>query len=72
MPSGKEYHKKYYQDHKEKRQEYDKNYREENADKIKEYRSQKITCECGKEVSRHHFARHLRSDSHKKSVQAPP
>ena len=58
MPSSKEYHKKYYQDHKEKRQEYDKN-----------YRSQKITCECGKEVSRHHFARHLRSDSHKKTAQ---
>ena len=65
----KMYKKKYRDENGDKIKEKAKDYYENNKDKIKEYRSQKITCECGKEVSKHHFARHLRSDSHKKSAQ---
>ena len=53
------------------KKEYNKIYREQNAYKIKEQRSQIVICQCGREVSKHHFARHQRSDIHK-NLMTPP
>ena len=65
----KMYKKKYRDENGDKIKEKAKDYYEKNKDKIKEYCSQIITCECSKEVSKHHFARHLRSDTHKNRMQ---
>jgi hypothetical protein len=44
--------------------EYLKQYRKKNKDVIKVKRSELVTCECGKEVSRNHLARHRKSQKH--------
>lgn len=38
-------------------------------EKIKNYKSEKIRCECGKDVSRSNMSAHKRSDAHKKYVE---
>ena len=50
----KEYHKKYYKN---------------NEEYFKKYRSQKITCECGCEVTKNHLLRHKTTPKHIKLVQ---
>ena len=65
----KQQKKEYYQSNKEKIKAWGFNYREKNADKIKERRRQKITCECGSEVSRDHLARHKKSKKHQKYLE---
>lgn len=56
--------KKSYETHKEEKVQYNKDYRTKNKDKIKAVKSQKTICECGKEVSRGHKARHIKSAYH--------
>ena len=60
----KEINKKYREDNKEKIKEIKKKYYDENKEKIKEKISEKITCECGSIVSKHHMTRHRRSLKH--------
>jgi len=52
----KEQRKQYYQEHKEEIKEY----RKKNIDKEKE----KITCECGCEIGRYNFSKHLITKKH--------
>jgi len=47
-----------------------KQYRINNAEKIKKFASEKITCECGSEVSRAVIARHRKSTKHFKLMEA--
>ena len=44
--------------------DYMKKYNEDNAKKIKKRKSEKITCECGCEVTRSSIARHRKSTKH--------
>ena len=76
---NREHKKEYYQNNKEDMNEYmkqyrknnkeyisqkEKEYKEHNKDFIKAYRSDKITCECGCDVTRSHLARHKISAKH--------
>jgi adenylate kinase family enzyme len=61
--------KEYKEDNKEKLLEYHKEYREENKEKISERCSQKITCECGCEISIRNSARHKTSKFHINFIQ---
>jgi hypothetical protein len=61
----KEYHKEYREDNKGYFNERNKKYRENNRDFIIE----KITCECGCEISRNNIAEHKRSKKHIKLMQ---
>lgn len=45
-------------------QEYFKKYYEKNKEYIIEYRSQKITCECGCEITKWNLSRHIKSQKH--------
>ena len=68
---NQDYQKNYYQDNKEKHKEYFKEYRVKNKEKLAEYQQSyrdenKITCECGKIVSKGNFAKHNKTKSHKK------
>ena len=65
----KMYKKKYREENADKIKEKAKDYYENNKDKLKEYRSQKITCECGCEITRHYLTRHLRNDTHKNRMK---
>lgn len=60
----KEIKKKYYDENKDKIKEKDKKYYDENKEKIKERISEKITCECGRIVSKGVIARHRKSLKH--------
>ena len=48
---------------KTKQQEYMQSYNK--TDKQKEWKQAKTICECGRSVSRRHFAEHLKSAIHK-------
>jgi len=56
----KEYFKEYQKDNKEKIKEYQNEYYGVNKEKLKE----KIICECGIEYTKHHKARHEKSQKH--------
>jgi len=56
--------KQYYEDNKQKIKEYKKKYYEDNKEKIKEEKREKITCECGSEITRRCLARHKKSQKH--------
>ena len=71
----KEWHKKYKQEHKEEKKEQNKKYqqehKEEKKEKNKKYRqdhkdelTQKITCECGCEISKGYLTQHLKTKKH--------
>lgn len=60
----KEHSKKYYENNKEKIKEYKKEYYENNTDKIKERRMQKITCECGRNITLANKAQHEKRKVH--------
>jgi len=62
--NNKEYVKEYYENNKEKINEYHKEYHENNKDKIKERKMQKITCECGRNITLAHKARHEKTQFH--------
>ena len=53
--------KEYYEDNKEKIKEKVKDYKEKNKEKISEKNSQKITCECGCEITRTNLTRHKKT-----------
>ena len=63
-----EYMKQYRKNNKEYTSQKEKEYREHNKYFIKACRSEKITCECGCDVTRNHLARHKRSAKHKQSI----
>lgn len=75
-----EYKKQYKTIHKQKCSEYNKKYRLENKDKVQEYNKahrekinaynqEILTCECGKEITRRHMARHRRTTIHAKLME---
>lgn len=45
-----------------------KEYREKNADAIRERKAEKITCECGAEITKSHKLRHERTKQHAKML----
>jgi len=59
-----EYHKNRYIEKKDKIRELQKQYEINNADKIRERKSQKITCECGCEISRGNIVSHRKTKKH--------
>ena len=61
----KEYKKEYYENNKDHCKERYKNYYENN----KEYITEKIICDCGCEISRHHIARHKKTNRHIKLME---
>jgi hypothetical protein len=60
----KEQKKQYRIDNADKINERKRQYRVDNADKIKEKQKEKITCDCGFDVSRTHLSRHCKSKQH--------
>jgi hypothetical protein len=49
--------------------EYQKAYRESHKDEIHAKRTEVITCECGRQCSRHHLQDHRRTDLHQRLMQ---
>lgn len=79
-----EYQKEYYDNHRDERIEYQKTYNSANSDKLKEYQKQyyekyreeklkklneKITCDCGKVISRSSANKHLKTKLHEKLLR---
>jgi len=60
----KEKRKKYILENKDKIKEYNDKRYNDNKDKIKERRKEKITCDCGANTTKHHYARHCKSKKH--------
>ena len=50
--------------HLEANPEYHEEYYKNNIDHIKEYRSEKLTCECGCDITRTHLAGHKKTQKH--------
>ena len=63
--------KVYYTGNKEKHTEKKKVYYEKNREKIADKRKEKVKCECGLEISKHHLARHKRSQKHQNWENLP-
>ena len=63
------YNKEYSKNNKEKLLEYHKEYRENNKEKILEKMREKITCECGCEITRTNLTRHNLSKKHINFIQ---
>ena len=61
---NREYMKQYNEKHKEKLKEQSKLYREKNKEKIREERKEKIQCDCGREITKHHILRHKKTNFH--------
>ena len=61
--------KDYYLDNKDSILENHKAYYLNNKDSILEYKSQKITCECGLQVSKSSLSRHKKSSRHKMKLE---
>jgi len=66
---NKETTKVYREKNKEKIKEKSKKYYETNIEKIKERKNEKITCECGKIITRNHIAQHKKSNIHLKKME---
>ena len=62
--------KNYREQNKETIQEQRKTYREENRELVKKYREERIMCECGCEVGKHDFAKHLKTKKHQRLLIA--
>ena len=60
-----EYKKK----NKQKIQEYNKKYNIENKELINQKRNEKISCECGKKITKRNKARHYKSNKHIKFLE---
>jgi len=67
-----EYYKQYYTEDKAKIDEYQQQYRTENKAKLAEHRKQKVTCECGCNVTKHNLQQHKKSKKHQNWVQSQP
>ena len=65
---NKEYNKEYNEKNKEyikdRKQEYNKEYRETNKEIITKKLKEKVNCQCGCVVTKHHKARHERNTKH--------
>lgn len=59
-----EYMKEYMKKNKKEKKEYDIKYRKKNQQKIRERQKKKITCDCGKEITKLHILRHKKSNFH--------
>ena len=62
--NNKEYVKEYYETNKESIAKKIKEYNEQNKVKISEQKKEKITCDCGCEITRHMLQRHKRTNKH--------
>lgn len=60
----REQKKEYYEENKEKIREKLKEYYETNKEKIREKSKEKITCECGCEITKYNLSRHKVSSKH--------
>ena len=67
-----DYYKQYYQDNAEHIKDYYKQYRQYNADKIKVHRNQKHNCHCGGKYTQANQAKHLKTKTHQKYLEALP
>jgi esterase/lipase len=56
--------KEYYQANTEQIKERAKEYKETNMEQLTERRKQKIACECGSNITRHHISRHKQTAVH--------
>lgn len=65
----KEYHKEWYEEHKEQQKIKKKEHYETNKEKILEKMKEKITCECGCDVSRGNMERHKTNAKHKSMLE---
>ncbi len=63
--NNREKTKEYYEDNREKRLEYFKEYREVNKEKI----SEKVTCECGCEITKSNLSNHKKTQRHIKNMK---
>lgn len=68
METTKERIKNYYNKNRDKILQYQTKYRETKGDKIEARQKTKKVCECGTEVSKRHFSRHLQSIHHKEYI----
>jgi len=68
LMAGRTY-KEYCEDTKEYQKERHKKYQEKNMEKIKKNRSRIVDCECGKQYTHGHKARHFKSKKHQSFVQ---
>tara|TARA_S200002703_G_scaffold148575_2_gene145419 strand:- start:3208 stop:3798 length:591 start_codon:yes stop_codon:yes gene_type:complete len=59
---NKDKYKQYQQEDKYK--EYQKQYKKDNKEAIKKQQAEKLTCECGSIVSRHHISTHKKTKKH--------
>ena len=57
--------KVYYNENKEIIKQRTREYREKNKEKIKEKEKEKITCECGLEITKKALSRHIKTKKHK-------
>lgn len=64
-----ERHKKYRENHKEYFKEYMKQYRIDNKETIIKNYTEKITCECGCEITKGGFSKHKNSNKHIKLLE---
>jgi len=60
----KQYQQKHYSENTQRRNKENKEYQQKNKEKISKQRSEKITCECGCEVTRRNISRHRKSKNH--------
>jgi hypothetical protein len=56
--------KEYYQANTEQIKERAQEYKETNMEQLTERRKQKISCECGSNITRHHISRHKQTAVH--------
>ena len=54
---------------RQKKNENNKRYQMKHAEEISERRKERITCECGLDISKRHLRDHLKNSSHKKELQ---
>ena len=57
--------RKYNEEHKDKIRERKKKYREEHKEELKKKKAEKMTCECGCEITKNSYLRHQRTNRHK-------
>ena len=60
---------KFREEHKDELRERSKIYREEYKEEIKKRKSQKVTCECGREVTKEFLKKHQQTKLHKEQIE---
>jgi hypothetical protein len=66
----KKYHKEYYIENTDKIKEHSNQYYQENKNKINEKNKQKITCECGCELTKRYSNKHIKTKRHQELMNS--